>query len=754
MSALQRSRSTSITVPTGENNIGPSKIAVISTLTEEAPDPSPAHSPAPLAATSPSAMDSDNDTIVVASVLSALPAQPLTSASLLTDARAFDDPADNRSSSLSELGDASDDQSEPTPRVPAASSVADVDSEAETERIEVTPRKLTRTVTNTSLASDHLYERTPSKLIHSRTVDEAESVPPTPSFVTGNAPTGNAALDALSSLAASEAATLEHAGKKRKRRRSSADISSGEELTEEPARKRNSTEKDVSRSGSRAAMVDEIIQANAEEDLEMAEDRLTALAQEEFELEEKRANVAAETVNELAAVAKLTKPRKGGRRGKRKLDDTGGSIEVVASTEPHDEIEGDHEEEDNGALEEEVSKKKNAIDELAKIERKFKVFREKLCDEQIAQYEQELEMLKQPNCTHPEYIAMIQAVDERRAGKIAYEKTLLEYKQQTLERTIIAERHQIHSQYLQTVRDVREDILSDCNQRIYELQRGRRQLGAEEIEYSLRLPEKRSDQIRHQAAYNLEVSVLAGVAKYVGFPAAPEIKAARPSEIDDDLRAMKITTRPVAQPVQYVRPYNRNVRADEVAAEEQFIESTPWANPQHPAHQQSHYTVPPAAVRAPSQTYQTPAGQRRVVDMHAPNGSASTIDITSNPPSSTAGQALPSNGRLTESESPVLQMKRHPNDLPPYLDTPGSHPRNIAGMVRDSYATNAHLLSGPAGDVPLDDQAPPRWGNANIRPLNAGASAVPVGAARQVSMPQRNSLGAVSVGSGNSLFGR
>ncbi|KAF2647987.1 hypothetical protein K491DRAFT_722966 [Lophiostoma macrostomum CBS 122681] len=53
----------------------------------------------------------------------------------------------------------------------------------------------------------------------------------------------------------------------------------------------------------------------------------------------------------------------------------------------------------------------------------------KLYDEQIAQYKQELKMLKQTSCTYSEYIAMIQAVDERRAGMIAYEKTLLEYKQ-------------------------------------------------------------------------------------------------------------------------------------------------------------------------------------------------------------------------------------------------------------------------------------------------------------------------------------
>jgi hypothetical protein len=298
-------------------------------------------------------MDSDNDTIVVASVLSTLPAQPLTSVPLVTEEKAFDDPADNRSSSLSELGDASDDQSEPTPRAPEALSVADIDSEAETERIEPTPRKLTRTATNTSLASEHMYERTPSKLIHSRTVDEADSVPPTPSFVGEDASTGNAALDALSSLAASEAASLENAGKKRKRRRSSADLSSGEELAEEPARKRSSTEKDASRSGSRVAMVDDAVQVDAEEELDNAQDRLAELAQEEIELEEKQANVAAETVNELATVAKLTKPRKGGRRGKRKLDDTGGNNEIVASTEPHDEVEGDHEEEDSGALEEE-----------------------------------------------------------------------------------------------------------------------------------------------------------------------------------------------------------------------------------------------------------------------------------------------------------------------------------------------------------------------------------------------------------------
>lgn len=167
----------------------------------------------------------------------------------------------------------------------------------------------------------------------------------------------------------------------------------------------------------------------------------------------------------------------------------------------------------------------------------------RLCDEQIAQLERELEMLKQPNCVHPEYAAMIKCIDDRRADKIAYETRLLEYKQKNLEIITAAERHQMHSQYFQTVRHIREEILEECNQRVFELQRGRRQLGCDETEYMVRLPEKRSDQIRHQTAYNLEVSVLSGVAKYVGFPAAPDISAAKPSEIDEDLRAMKVSGR-------------------------------------------------------------------------------------------------------------------------------------------------------------------------------------------------------------------
>jgi hypothetical protein len=195
------------------------------------------------------------------------------------------------------------------------------------------------------------------------------------------------------------------------------------------------------------------------------------------------------------------------------------------------------------------------------------------------------------------------------------------------------------------------------------------------------------------------------------------------------------------------RTYNRTTTADEAAAEEQFLESTPWANPRHPSHQEARYGPGPS--RVPS--YQTPAGQRRVVDLTAPNGSASTIEANSNPPSSNAHHT---NGRIDESESPVLQMKRAPVDQATYTETPGSVTRNIGAHGREAYA----MLSSPAAhynDMPPDDQ---RWGS-SIRPMNAGPTAAhsgPPGPGRadtaRLPMTQRNGLGAVSVGSG--LFGR
>jgi hypothetical protein len=63
------------------------------------------------------------------------------------------------------------------------------------------------------------------------------------------------------------------------------------------------------------------------------------------------------------------------------------------------------------------------------------------------------------------------------------------------------------------------------------------------------------------------------------------------------------------------------------AAEEQFLEQNPWANPQHPIHQQ-HMGRLSRQVSDQTQTADTsitPATQKSLVDLNRPAGSASTI---------------------------------------------------------------------------------------------------------------------------------
>ena len=297
-----------------------------------------------------------------ATMVAAVPAPTIITADPIAAAEvldSLDDHADDRSSSLSELGDASDVESEqPTPRPATTTDLNENDSEAETERLEETPRKLLRTARDTSLASEAMYARTPSKLMHTKTIEHDESAPPTPSDaadeeIMEDADEAQDPLHALSLAAASEAASLELAGKKRKRM--SARGTPIEDHDEQPARKRSASAKIASYNGTMEDVIETSERAHVEDELDHAEDRLDELAREEAGLEERRANIAAETVSELATVAKHTKPRKGGRRGKRKAEDTSYAFsEALATTETVDgDVDGDDNEEDGAAVDEE-----------------------------------------------------------------------------------------------------------------------------------------------------------------------------------------------------------------------------------------------------------------------------------------------------------------------------------------------------------------------------------------------------------------
>lgn len=258
-------------------------------------------------------------------------------------------------------------------------------------------------------------------------------------------------------------------------------------------------------------------------------------------------------------------------------------------------------------------------------------------------------MLEQPVPIHPELLAIKEIIDQRRDQKIEYENNLMKFRLMTLQRESVANKAQAHAQYMQTVREVRDSYLESLNKKYYQVQRERRSCEGDVPEFMYTFTTKRSQQITHQTAYNTEVSILAGVAKYVGFPAAPEISSARSKEIDDDFRSMGVsrrspgTSHAITALTFFLQiafgagqsTHHPALRANLSAAasfprqrpgaEEHFLEQTPWANPQHPAHHKQRMYGQVSGLSRTATPSSTPAGQRRLVDLTEPQGSTSTI---------------------------------------------------------------------------------------------------------------------------------
>jgi len=162
--------------------------------------------------------------------------------------------------------------------------------------------------------------------------------------------------------------------------------------------------------------------------------------------------------------------------------------------------------------------------------------------EQIRQMDHELEMLQESNSTHPEYLAQMRCIDARRDEKMRYDNLLLKFDIQALRTKTTAERQTCHSQFFQEVRKIKDEALESAWEGLFALQRDRRSWGADTSDFTMLYHPSRSAQIRQQTARNLEVSILAGIAKHVGFPSAPTVTGLSASEIDRDFQVMGVST--------------------------------------------------------------------------------------------------------------------------------------------------------------------------------------------------------------------
>lgn len=291
--------------------------------------------------------------------------------------------------------------------------------------------------------------------------------------------------------------------------------------------------------------------------------------------------------------------------------------------------------------EEELERKKSAWEELTAIERQFSSFRERLYQERLEQLNQEEAMLTCENPTHPEYLAMLQCLNARREERIKTSTLELQFRMAMLQRRAVAERAQILSQYHQAVRESREKVLEELGQEWYDIQQERRRFANAIPDYGIHYPAAKAQGIRNAVAYNKEVSILSGFAKHVGFPAAPPIHGASEDQMENDLEAIARSRDPAPRPIpNYPPAFHQEYSSAGIPfgrtplgpAGEQFIEQTPWANPNHPAHQiqrqQLHHEVPFAgAPSGPRHHSQQPMGPYATNGFVAVNGDAHPVHI-------------------------------------------------------------------------------------------------------------------------------
>ncbi|KAJ5902381.1 hypothetical protein N7495_002909 [Penicillium taxi] len=532
---------------------------------------------------------------------------------------------DGRSSSLSEIDELSDNEPSDFEDSTKPERPLENDSEAETERIEDSP---------IIFASGTLLS-----VLGSTTLDDVDGE----EQLVDDSPSKSRLASYNNGLTENLPDIGEEFGKKRKRLEAGDDTAT-EMGDDEPLKKR--------RSSIKSELSDPIDDDDTPLSPEPIEE-LTSIMEEELPVD----NIPEPDLPAVPTKGKKGKKGKGRKKRAPEVDGEieggGGIAENIADDhlgedeEPNERVEEAVDAQTAAKAEEESAKKMSAMESLATLEKEFATLRDKIYDEQIAKLDRELEMLSGPFPTHPEFLRQIECVERQRDEKLKYEETLFRYRTESQIKKSLAERAQINSTFFQNVRDVRERHSSAISKQFYDIQHDRFKTDELSPHHIIPFPTRRSQQIAHQTAYNQEVSVMAGVAKYVGFPAAPALAGARPSELQDDLEKMGIV---VESQSRASAPRHSSVllpprgamsamssNAFRTAAEEAFLEQTPWANPQHPIHQQqsqhtqllqySHQHRPQGQAFNPQQasSYVTPTAQKRMVDINAPNGSASTI---------------------------------------------------------------------------------------------------------------------------------
>lgn len=201
--------------------------------------------------------------------------------------------------------------------------------------------------------------------------------------------------------------------------------------------------------------------------------------------------------------------------------------------EDEDEDEDDH----NGQLDQaSEAQRQKAIQLLTEIEVDFAKLRDRLHDDKMARFVAEIEMCA--DGTHPELERVSHQVGQIRDQKVQLATKHHQYQRQCIDNQTRATRVHLHQQFLKDASDARSKMLLSTTEQWYNINRERRAMDCMVPNYTFKIPSSRSDQIRDRQAIYDEISALMGLNKYVGFPAAPEMRPLNEEDIEDDLEAL------------------------------------------------------------------------------------------------------------------------------------------------------------------------------------------------------------------------
>lgn len=259
----------------------------------------------------------------------------------------------------------------------------------------------------------------------------------------------------------------------------------------------------------------------------------------------------------------------------------------VADEEDEEEVEEEEPEEegqDDTEREERNRHRLAAMDSLRQIEIDFARLRVKLYEERMMQIEREIRLAEL--CEHPLLVEKAKQNADRHSGRLYRAQVIRESRKFEAEVQFKARKYMAHSQFAQDRQKLRAALLSKTSAEWFQIHREKRILDITVPEYGYVLPERKSQQNKHRRERDAEVAMLAGLKKFIGFPAAPAVSVATSKEAEADLAEMGM-----------LRGIGLNSRAGQALAPQQNPISSPHTSMNahlnhshvgHISHQQPH----------------------------------------------------------------------------------------------------------------------------------------------------------------------